>query len=119
MCCKESSCRVSGFVYALLLCYLSLIYFQYLLRCNFVLADGRLNGPGATLCNSPNHRANDAKYHCMTAEEYLNHLNDMLMDVYGVNTSSFGLLLAVKLVAILIQTFVLKVGLEEMSGKRL
>lgn len=74
-------------------------------------------GQEPTLCNSPNHRANAAKYHCMTAEECLNHLNDMLMDVYGVNTSSFGLLLAVKLVAILIQTFVLKVGLEELSGK--
>lgn len=55
----------------------------------------------------------------MTAEEYFNHLNDMLMDVYGVNTSSFGSLLAVKLVAILIQTFVLKLGLEELLGKRL
>ncbi|KAM4901307.1 LOW QUALITY PROTEIN: EF-hand calcium-binding domain-containing protein 6 [Sylvia borin] len=44
---------------------------------------GRLNGPGATLCNSSNHRANDAKYHCMAAEECLNHPNDMLMDVYG------------------------------------
>lgn len=75
-------------------------------------------GQEPTLCNSPNQRENDAKYHCMAAEECLNHLNEMLMDVYGVNTPSFGLLLAVKkLVAILIQTFVLKLGLEELSGK--
>lgn len=116
-CCKGSNYRISWFVYALLLSCLSLIHFLYLLHFSFILADERLNEPGATLYNNPSHRVNDAKYHCMTAEECLNHLNDMLMDVFGVNTSSFGSLLAVKVVAILIQTFVLKVVLEELSGK--
>lgn len=81
-----------------------------MLYFDFIVADARLNGPGATLCNSPNHGVNDAKYHYMTAEECLNQLNNKLMEVYGVNTSIHGLLVAVKLVVISIQTFVFKVG---------
>ncbi|GAB0177229.1 EF-hand calcium-binding domain-containing protein 6 [Grus japonensis] len=82
-----------------------------------ILEDARLNGPGATLRNVPNHRVNDAKYHYVTAEECLNQLNDKLQEAYGVNTPSHGLLLAVKLIVIMMQTFVLKFGLEELSGK--
>ncbi|KAM6211114.1 LOW QUALITY PROTEIN: EF-hand calcium-binding domain-containing protein 6 [Sarcoramphus papa] len=54
-----------------------------------ILENARLNGPGATLCNSPNHRVNDAKCHYMTAEECLNLLNDKLMEVYGDTYSAF------------------------------
>lgn len=90
---------------------------QCLVYFDFIIADARLNGPGATLRNGPNHRVNDAKYHYMTAEECLNQLNDKLQEAYGVNTPSHGLLLAVKLIVILMQTFVLKFGLEELSGK--
>ncbi|XP_076184720.1 EF-hand calcium-binding domain-containing protein 6 [Aptenodytes patagonicus] len=54
-----------------------------------ILKDARLNGPGATLCNSPNHRVNDAKYHYMTAEECLSQLYDELMEVYGDTYSAF------------------------------
>ncbi|KAM6381899.1 LOW QUALITY PROTEIN: EF-hand calcium-binding domain-containing protein 6 [Alca torda] len=52
-----------------------------------ILEDARLNGPGATLCNSPNQGVNGAKYHYMTAEECLN--NDKLMEVYGDTYSAF------------------------------
>ncbi|XP_054673072.1 LOW QUALITY PROTEIN: EF-hand calcium-binding domain-containing protein 6 [Grus americana] len=54
-----------------------------------ILEDARLNGPGATLRNSPNHRVNDAKYHYVTAEECLNQLNDKLQEVYGDTYSAF------------------------------
>ncbi|CAM9951922.1 unnamed protein product [Bubo scandiacus] len=54
-----------------------------------ILEDARLNGPGAMLCNSPNHRVNDAKYHYTTAEECLNQLNDKLREVYGDTYSAF------------------------------
>ncbi|KAM6144554.1 LOW QUALITY PROTEIN: EF-hand calcium-binding domain-containing protein 6 [Phoenicopterus ruber ruber] len=54
-----------------------------------ILEDVRLNGLGATLCNSPNHRVNDAKYHCMTAGECLSQLNDKRMEVYGDTYSAF------------------------------
>ncbi|KAM7127249.1 LOW QUALITY PROTEIN: EF-hand calcium-binding domain-containing protein 6 [Ciconia maguari] len=54
-----------------------------------ILEDARLNGPGATLCNSPNHRVSDAKYHYKTAEECLNQLNDKLMEVHGDTYSAF------------------------------
>ncbi|KAM6314508.1 LOW QUALITY PROTEIN: EF-hand calcium-binding domain-containing protein 6 [Podargus strigoides] len=54
-----------------------------------ILEDARLNGPGATLCTSPNHRVNDAKYHYLTAEECLNQINDKLMAVYGDTYSAF------------------------------
>ncbi|KAM6425301.1 LOW QUALITY PROTEIN: EF-hand calcium-binding domain-containing protein 6 [Rhynochetos jubatus] len=62
-----------------------------------ILEDARLNGPGATLCNSSNHRVNYDKYHYRTAEECLNQLNDQLMEVYRLNTSNRGLPLAVNL----------------------
>ncbi|XP_075598913.1 EF-hand calcium-binding domain-containing protein 6 [Balearica regulorum gibbericeps] len=54
-----------------------------------ILEDARLNGPGATLRNGPNHRVNDAKYHYVTAEECLNQLNDKLKEVYGDTYSAF------------------------------
>ncbi|KAM6290393.1 LOW QUALITY PROTEIN: EF-hand calcium-binding domain-containing protein 6 [Porphyrio hochstetteri] len=54
-----------------------------------VLEDATLNGPGATLCNSPNRRVNDTKYCYVTAEECLNQLNDKLMEVYGDTYSAF------------------------------
>ncbi|XP_062424890.1 EF-hand calcium-binding domain-containing protein 6 [Rhea pennata] len=54
-----------------------------------IFEDARLNGPGATLCHSPNHRGNNAKYHYMTAEECLSQLNDKLMEVYGDTYSAF------------------------------
>lgn len=108
---------IAGFLVLFMLYYCAIYQiclipsFQCLLYFDFIIADARLNGPGAILCNSPNHRVNDA------AEKCPGQLSDKLMEVYGENTSSHGLLLAVKLVVILIQTFVLKVGLEELSGK--
>ncbi|KAM9388101.1 LOW QUALITY PROTEIN: EF-hand calcium-binding domain-containing protein 6 [Phaethornis superciliosus] len=59
-----------------------------------ILEDAGLNGPGSTLCNSPDHRVNDT-YHYMTAEK-LSQLNDKLMEVeflcllflWGMNLSS-------------------------------
>jgi len=56
--------------------------FQCLLYFDLVIADITLNGPGATLCNRPNHRINDDKYHYMTAEESLDLLHGKLMEVY-------------------------------------
>ncbi|XP_014795529.1 PREDICTED: EF-hand calcium-binding domain-containing protein 6-like [Calidris pugnax] len=63
--------------------------FQCLLDFDFIIADARLKGPGPTLCSSPNHGVNDAKYHYMAAEECLNQLNDKLMKVYGDTYSAF------------------------------
>ncbi|XP_068807251.1 EF-hand calcium-binding domain-containing protein 6 [Struthio camelus] len=54
-----------------------------------IFEDARLNGPGATLCHSPNCRGNNAKYHYMTAEQCLSQLNDKLMEVYGDTYSAF------------------------------
>ncbi|EMP33996.1 EF-hand calcium-binding domain-containing protein 6, partial [Chelonia mydas] len=48
-----------------------------------VFEDPRLNGPGATLYCSPNHRVNSTKFHYMTAEECLSQFNDKLMEGYG------------------------------------
>ncbi|KAM4672074.1 LOW QUALITY PROTEIN: EF-hand calcium-binding domain-containing protein 6 [Amazona ochrocephala] len=50
--------------------------------------DASLNGPGATLCKSPNHRVNNV-IHFMSAEECLSQLNDILMEVYGDTYSAF------------------------------
>ncbi|KAK2537627.1 hypothetical protein Q9233_002477 [Columba guinea] len=51
---------------------------------NFVaiLEDTRLSRPGATLCNSSNHRIKGATYHYMTAEECLSQVNDKLIEIY-------------------------------------
>ncbi|CAM4479605.1 unnamed protein product [Lepidochelys kempii] len=54
-----------------------------------VFEDPRLNGPGATLYCSPNHRVNSTKFHYMTAEECLSQFNDKLMEAYGDTYSAF------------------------------
>uniref|UniRef100_A0A674KIF1 EF-hand domain-containing protein n=1 Tax=Terrapene triunguis TaxID=2587831 RepID=A0A674KIF1_9SAUR len=54
-----------------------------------VFEDPRLNGPGATLYCSPNHRVNSTKFHYMTAEECLSQFNDKLMEGYGDTYSAF------------------------------
>lgn len=89
--CKEYKCRLFCFIYVILLCNFQIcliLSFWCLLYFDFIIADASLNRPGATLCNSPNHRINDVKYQYMSAEECLSQLNDKLMEFYGVNTLS-------------------------------
>ena len=51
--CKEYDCRVSCFMlYYCAIYEICLIFFQCLLYFDFIIADARLNGPGAPLCDS-------------------------------------------------------------------